>query len=217
MEAVSIIAPSILACDWSRFGEEAANAVDAGGDWLHVDVMDGHFVPPITFGAGVVEGLRRRLPNTELDVHLMIEQPERQLEMFAKAGATGITVHLETCPHLHRTLEQIKQLGCRCGVAINPATPVEGVRDVIGITDLILIMTVNPGWGGQRYIEHSDAKIKEAREMIALSRREIYLEVDGGIDSATIKRARSAGANVFVAGTSIFKAPNYREAIASLR
>jgi len=211
-----IVAPSILAADWGNFKDEVANVSRAGADWIHIDVMDGHFVPPITFGAQVVSAIRseRSLP---LDVHLMIEQPERQLQAFADAGAHSISVHAETCPHLHRTVQEIHTLGLKAGVALNPSTPLSVVSHVLSEIDLLLLMTVNPGWGGQKFIPSMVDKISHASKMIKDSGRSIVLEVDGGITPETSAEARAAGANALVAGTSVFKSRNYKEAIAKLR
>jgi len=213
-EGKTLIAPSILAADWGKFAEEIKAVQSAGADWIHIDVMDGHFVPPITFGAQIVEAARK-VTNLPLDVHLMIERPDLQLENFARAGADSITVHAEACQHLHRTLQAIRALGKKAGVALNPATPVSVVAQVLDDLDLLLIMTVNPGWGGQKYIAHSDQKIREARQL--LGTRKIQLEVDGGINHQTAPRALSAGADILVAGTSVFREPDYRAAISNLR
>ncbi len=213
-EGKTLIAPSILAADWGKFAEEIKAVQRAGADWIHIDVMDGHFVPPITFGAQIVEAARK-VTNLPLDVHLMIERPDLQLENFARAGADSITVHAEACQHLHRTLQAIRALGKKAGVALNPATPVSVVAQVLDDIDLLLIMTVNPGWGGQKYIAHSDQKIREARQL--LGTRKIQLEVDGGINHQTAPRALSAGADILVAGTSVFREPDYRAAISNLR
>lgn len=213
-EGKTLIAPSILAADWGKFAEEIKAVQSAGADWIHIDVMDGHFVPPITFGAQIVEAARK-VTNLPLDVHLMIERPDLQLENFARAGADSITVHAEACQHLHRTLQAIRALGKKAGVALNPATPVSVVAQVLDDIDLLLIMTVNPGWGGQKYIAHSDQKIREARQL--LGTRKIQLEVDGGINHQTAPRALSAGADILVAGTSVFREPDYRAAISNLR
>lgn len=197
------LAPSILAADFARLGEQVRAAEAAGGDWIHVDVMDGHFVPPISFGPIVVRALRpvTALP---LDVHLMIEQPERHVEAFAAAGADRITVHLEACPHLHRTIQQIKALGCKAGVALNPATPLTLLEDILPDLDLALIMTVNPGFGGQSYIPASTAKIARLRTWLDELGTEVELQVDGGINEQTIGAAVMAGATVLVAGSAIF-------------
>jgi ribulose-phosphate 3-epimerase len=210
------IAPSILAADFSRLAEEVRDVERAGADWIHVDVMDGHFVPNITIGPVVVEAVRgaTHLP---LDVHLMIEKPERYVADFAKAGATTIGVHVEACPHLHRTLAQIRDLGARASVTLNPGTPAAAVEAVLGEADQVLVMTVNPGFGGQKFIAGSAGRIATLRRWIDERGGTVDLEVDGGIDPETIAIAARAGADVFVAGTAIFGAPDYAAAIAALR
>jgi ribulose-phosphate 3-epimerase len=210
------IAPSVLAADFSRLADQVAQAESGGADWIHLDVMDGKFVPNITIGPLIIEAVRRstRLP---LDTHLMIVDPDKHLEAFRKAGADHITVHQEACTHLHRTITHIKSLGAKAGVSINPATPCSTLKDIISEVDLILIMSVNPGFGGQTFIEGSLRKLRETREMIEKSGRDIRLEVDGGIDTLTGPLVTEAGADVLVAGTSIFRAPNMKIAIAELR
>ena len=211
------IAASILSADFTRLGEQIAECEAAGTDWIHIDVMDGQFVPNITMGPVVVEAARRatRLP---LDVHLMIAAPERYLADFARAGADGLTVHVEACPHLHRTLQQIKELGKRAGVALNPATPAGAVAEILSETDLVLAMTVNPGFSGQKFIAGVLPKIKRLREQIDARGLPVEIEVDGGIDLATAPQAAAAGATVFVAASAVFKtgAP-VAEAMANLR
>ena len=212
----AVIAPSILACDFGRLFDEVQAVTDAGADWVHVDVMDGHFVPNITIGPRIVEAVRdaTQLP---LDVHLMIQQPERYIDSFVKAGATTVGVHAEACPHLHRTVAQIRETGARASVTINPGTPANAVEAVIGDVDQVLVMTVNPGFGGQQFIAGTLAKVETLRGWIRDRELSVTLEVDGGITEDTIASAARAGANAFVAGTAIFGAPNYREAIAALR
>ena len=212
----TVIAASVLACDFGRLFDEVQAVTDAGADWIHVDVMDGHFVPNITIGPRIVEAVRdaTQLP---LDVHLMIQQPERYIEPFVKAGATTVGVHAEACPHLHRTVAQIREAGARASVTINPGTPVTAVEPVLGDVDQVLVMTVNPGFGGQQFIAGTLPKVETLRGWIRDRGLAVTLEVDGGITEDTIARVARAGANAFVAGTAIFGAPNYREAIAALR
>jgi ribulose-phosphate 3-epimerase len=200
------IAPSILSCDFSRLAEEIRAVEEGGAEWIHVDVMDGHFVPNITIGPVIVEGARRStaLP---LDVHLMIERPERYLEAFAKAGADGLTVHVETCPDLAGTVGRIRELGVRAGVAVNPDTPVEAVRDVAAGLDLLLIMSVHPGFGGQKYIQGSTEKIHAARAMLHGAGSDAEIEVDGGVDAHNAAEVAGAGATVLVAGSAVYAYP----------
>jgi ribulose-phosphate 3-epimerase len=197
------IAPSILAADFARLGE-AVQAAEAGGaDYVHVDVMDGHFVPNISVGLPVVLALRT-ITSLPLDVHLMITQPERYVAEFIEAGAAILTVHVEACTHLHRIVQQMRDLGARPGVTLNPATSLETVREILPYVDQVLVMSVNPGFGGQSFIPTMTDKVARLREMIAMTGREIDIEIDGGIDAGTAPEVVEAGANVLVAGTAIF-------------
>ena len=210
------IAPSILACDFARLGEELSAVEAAGADWIHVDVMDGHFVPNLTLGPPIVEAVRRAT-NLPLDVHLMIEAPERSIPDYVKAGADTVGVHAETCPHLHRTVGQIRETGARACVVLNPSTPAQALEGVLGDIDQVLLMTVNPGFGGQRFIESVLPKLETIRGWIDERDLNVALEVDGGIAAGTVGRASRAGADVFVAGTAVFGAEDYAAAIAALR
>jgi ribulose-phosphate 3-epimerase len=210
------IAPSILSADFSRLGDEVRAVERAGADWVHVDVMDGRFVPNITIGPLVVSALRK-VTALPLDVHLMIVEPERYVEDFARAGADGITVHVEASTHLHRTLQQIRGLGKRAGVVMNPHTDEGFLKHVIHDVDLVLVMSVNPGFGGQAFIRSVLPKVRAIRDMIDASGHAIDLEVDGGINDKTITEAVAAGANVLVAGNAVFAQPDYAAAITALR
>jgi len=210
------IAPSILSADFSRLGEEIRAVEDAGADMIHVDVMDGHFVPNLTIGPPVVASIRK-IARVPLDVHLMIEDPDRYIRSFAEAGSDIITVHAEAAAHLHRTLHLIRETGARAGVSVNPATPLSAVEEVLGDLDLLLVMTVNPGFGGQTFIESMLPKIRKARRMLDSRPRDIILEVDGGITLHNIGAVKEAGADLFVAGSAIFLSENYGETIGKMR
>ncbi len=208
------VAPSILSADFGRLGAQVEEVMDAGARVIHFDVMDGHFVPPITIGPLVLAGIADQVHGAggAVDVHLMIEAPERQIAEFAKAGADSITIHAEATPHAHRTLGAIRDLGCLAGVAINPGTPVEAVAELKGLADLVLCMSVNPGWGGQSFIPTSAAKVERLRPLVG----DAKIEVDGGIDTATAGPIAAAGATLFVAGSAIFGAPDPAQAYADI-
>ena len=210
------IAPSILSADFARLEDEIAMCKAGGADWIHVDVMDGQFVPNITFGAKVIETVRK-LSDLPLDCHLMIVQPERYFEDFVAAGASGITIHAEVSPHLQRQLGRLRELGCRAGVALNPSTSLTGIVEVVADLDLLLVMTVNPGFGGQSFIPQSLDKIRRARRVLAEAGSRAVLEVDGGIARDTIGDCWRAGADTFVAGNAIFSAKDPQAEIGILR
>ncbi len=212
-----LIAPSILASDFSRLGEEIGAVEEAGADWIHIDVMDGVFVPNISIGIPVVKSIRK-VTSLPLDVHLMIAEPERYIEEFSSAGADIITIHQEATPHMDRSIMQIKSMGKRAGVSINPGTPVTTIYDILGIVDMILIMSVNPGYGGQKFISYTLNKVRALKEK--LTEREldhVIIEIDGGITAENIADAAEAGVDVFVAGSSVFGADDYKGAIAELK
>lgn len=210
------IAPSILSADFSRLGEEIKDVEKGGADYIHVDVMDGHFVPNITIGPLIVEAIRpvTKLP---LDVHLMIENPDQYVEAFAHAGADYITVHVEACRHLHRTIQNIKSYGVKAGVVLNPATPVETIQHIIEDVDMVLLMSVNPGFGGQKFIHSVLPKIRQVREMIDAKGLNIEIEIDGGVNAETAKLCIEAGADVLVAGSAVYNQADRQKAIMALR
>lgn len=210
-----IIAPSILAADFANLQNETLMLNSSKAKWIHIDIMDGVFVPNISFGFPVLHAIQKHTSKF-LDVHLMIERPERYIKQFVDAGAKMITVHLEACPYIHRTIQEIKDLGCLAGIALNPGTPVSLAKDVINDIDLVLIMSVNPGFGGQKFIPYSVDKVREAKELIQLTGRPIYLEVDGGVSMQNAESLIDAGANVLVAGNFVFSSPNPVETIANL-
>ena len=213
---MGIIAPSILSADFTRLGEELINVEKAGADWIHIDVMDGQFVPDITYGPIIVKACKKT-SNLVLDVHLMIEKPDLIIPEFAKAGADYISVHQEACTHLHRSLQLIKSFGVKAGVALNPATPLSSIKWIADQLDFVLIMSVNPGFGGQKFIESSIDKIKALSLMLEEKNPDAFIQVDGGINKDTIKSVSMAGATSFVAGSAIFNTDDYKKAILNLR
>jgi ribulose-phosphate 3-epimerase len=213
---MGIIAPSILSADFTCLGEELIKVEKAGADWIHIDVMDGQFVPNITYGPIIVEACKK-VSKLALDVHLMIETPDLLTPEFAKAGADYISVHAEACPHLHRSLQLIKSLGVKAGVALNPATPLSSIQWVIDQLDFVLIMSVNPGFGGQKFVQSSIDKIAALSQMLKKKNSNAIIQVDGGINKETIHEVHKAGATSFVAGSAIFNTPDYKETISALR
>jgi ribulose-phosphate 3-epimerase len=210
------IAPSILSADFAKLGSEIVEVEKGGADYIHVDVMDGHFVPNITIGPLIVEAIRpiTKLP---LDVHLMIENPDQYIEAFAKAGADIITVHVEACRHLHRTIQLIKSFGVKAGVVLNPATPVDTIQHIIADVEMVLLMSVNPGFGGQKFIPEVLPKIKAVKEMAENKGLDIEIEIDGGVNPETAKHCIEAGATVLVAGSAIYNQEDYAKAISLIR
>jgi ribulose-phosphate 3-epimerase len=213
---MKLIAPSILSADFSKLGEEINAIEKAGADWIHADVMDGHFVPNITMGPIIVEAAKKATP-LPIDVHLMIEHPDRFIPDFAKAGASWISVQVEACLHLNRTVQMIRDLGVHPGVVLNPSTPVNTLDFILEYVDYVLIMSVNPGFGGQAFITNTIAKIKALKKTIADQGLPVIIEVDGGVNLKTIKSVSEAGADVFVAGSAIFGSPDYKKTMDELR
>ena len=211
-----LIAPSILSADFGRLAEEIRAVEEAGADWIHVDVMDGHFVPNLTIGPVVIQAVRAAT-SLPLDVHLMIESPDTFIDSYAEAGADRIAVHVETCPHLHRTVAHVREAGARACVALNPATPATAIEPILGDLDQLVVMTLNPGFGGQKFIESVLPKISQIRGWIDERELAVELEVDGGVGPGTIGRVARAGGNAFVAGSAIFHKPDYAATIAELR
>lgn len=211
-----LVAPSLLAANFSRLEDDIKVVNESNADWFHVDIMDGHFVPNISFGPMIVEAIKRKAERP-LDVHLMISQPERYIERFREAGADVITVHYEACPHLHRTIQQIKETGAKAGVALNPHTPVHLLKEIIEELDLVLIMSVNPGFGGQKFIYNSLLKIREVKDMLISRNANALIEVDGGVGLQNAQKILEAGVDVLVAGSSVFKAENPSQAIQQLK
>ncbi|MCB0519951.1 MAG: ribulose-phosphate 3-epimerase [Lewinellaceae bacterium] len=211
-----LVAPSVLAADFTHLQKEFDLVNRSRADWFHVDIMDGRFVPNISFGMFIV-GFMKKMAQKPLDVHLMIVEPEKYIEDFRQAGADVITVHYEACPHLHRTLQQIRETGAKAGVALNPATPVHLLEDILEETDLVLVMSVNPGFGGQKFIYHAIPKIRKLKQMIIEQNAKTLIEVDGGVGLQNAEKLLQAGADVLVAGSSIFKSENPEETIARLK
>jgi len=210
------IAPSILSADFARLGEEVKAVEAAGADWIHADVMDGHFVPNITFGPLIVEAVRRET-TLPIDVHLMIENPENYIPAFAKAGATYISIQIESCVHLNRSIQLIRECGAKPGVVLNPSTPLQSVDWILEYVDYVLVMSVNPGFGGQAFIPNSLDKIKELRRTIRSRKLGTLIEIDGGVNETTISAIAAAGVDIFVAGSAIFGSRDYKETIASFK
>jgi ribulose-phosphate 3-epimerase len=202
-----IIAPSILSSDFSELGQQIRIAESAGANWIHVDIMDGHFVPNMSMGRLAVEA-SRKITQLPLDVHLMVQEPEKFLDVYAKAGANHLTVHVEATQHIHRTLQEIRQLGCKAGIVLNPGTPASMIEPVLHMVDLVLVMTVNPGFGGQKFLPETLSKITEIRQKLDTMNLDVPIEVDGGISASTLQQVIDAGAQIFVAGNAIFNHPD---------
>lgn len=213
---MTLIAPSILSADFSKLGEEIKAVERAGADWIHIDVMDGHFVPNLTIGIPVVKSIRK-VTDLFFDVHLMIEHPERFIRGFADAGADGITIHVEACKDVEDILKEIRNLGCKSGLSLKPATPLEEIKPYLDLIDILLVMSVNPGFGGQKFMPEVIPKIREARKLIDESGKDILIEVDGGINNENARLVREAGADVLVSGSYVFKSKDYKKAIESLK
>ncbi|MGB0863984.1 MAG: ribulose-phosphate 3-epimerase [Saprospiraceae bacterium] len=211
-----LIAPSVLAADFTKLAEELAMVNESQADWLHVDVMDGRFVPNITFGMFIIKAMKK-LCTKPLDVHLMIVEPEKYIEEFREAGADVITVHYEACPHLHRTIQQIKATGAKAGVALNPHTPVSVLEDIITDLDLVCLMSVNPGFGGQKFIYRTVPKVKALRDMIHIQNADTVIEIDGGVGLHNAEALLQAGASVLVAGSAVFKADDPKDVVSRLK
>lgn len=216
MSKVPIIAPSVLAADFANLAREITMINESDADWIHVDIMDGVFVPNISMGVPVVEAIRRHAAKP-LDVHLMIVQPERYVEIFQRAGAGIISVHVEACDHLHRVIQQVRDCGCKAGVALNPHTPIQILENILAEIDVICVMSVNPGFGAQKFIEHTYAKVRALREMIRKSGSKALIEIDGGVNLSNASMLMEAGADVLVAGNFVFSSPKPKEVIRALK